>query len=178
MSINDEHIRDIAKDNLVSFKKLYITLFPLLCVYVYRIINDESETKDIVQESFIAYWNRRTQFDNIDAVRAFLYSVTKNRCYNFIRDREISDRYRSHTYILADKKLLNDLIFENEVYSILHNAIKKLPDQTGKIIRMSMSGFKNRIIAENLEISINTVKTLKKTGYKFLRNILSKIMFF
>jgi RNA polymerase sigma-70 factor (ECF subfamily) len=178
MFVNDNHIVRIAGGDLESFKRLYFSVFPLLCVYAYRIVKDESETKDIVQESLLTYWKNRTQFDNIDSVKAYLYSITKNRSLNIVRDKKISDRYYDYSRNFTEREWTNDMIIENEVYFNLHKAITKLPEQTRKVIKMSMDGFKNQEIAEDLEVSVNTVKTLKKIGYSYLRNILSRIILF
>ena len=41
-----------------------------------------------------------------------------------------------------------------------------------------MSGMKNQTIADSLEISVNTVKTLKKAGYRYLKKMVPRIMLF
>lgn len=175
MSLTDRHIQEIAHGNLDTFKKFYQCLFPVLGVYAYRLVRNEAEAGDVVQESMIIYWEKREQFDSIAGAKAFLYSVTRNRCLNLIRDRGIEERYLSYSRYFHEKKTENNLIIENEVYANLHRAIKMLPTQTRKIIKLSMSGMKNQTIAENLDISVNTVKTLKKAGYRFLRKIVPRM---
>ena len=178
MPINDKYIIDIAKGNVDSFKRFYTVLFPVLSVYAYRLVRNETEARDIVQESMIIYWEKRVQFDNVDSAKAFLYSVTRNRYLNLIRDREIEGRYFSYSQYFSERKTENNLIIENEVHAQLHRAIEMLPAQTRKIIKMSMSGMKNQTIADSLEISVNTVKTLKKAGYRYLKKMVPRIMLF
>lgn len=178
MSLTDRHIQEIAHGNLDTFKKFYQCLFPVLGVYAYRLVRNEAEAGDVVQESMIIYWEKRVQFDNVDSAKAFLYSVTRNRCLNLIRDREIEGRYFSYSQYFSERKTENNLIIENEVHAQLHRAIEMLPAQTRKIIKMSMSGMKNQTIADSLEISVNTVKTLKKAGYRYLKKMVPRIMLF
>ena len=71
MPINDKYIIDIAKGNVDSFKRFYTVLFPVLSVYAYRLVRNETEARDIVQESMIIYWEKRVQFDNVDSAKAF-----------------------------------------------------------------------------------------------------------
>ena len=50
--------------------------------------------------------------------------------------------------------------------------IDRLPEQTRQVILESLEGKSNAEIAEALRISPNTVKTLKKNAYQFLRDTL------
>jgi RNA polymerase sigma-70 factor (ECF subfamily) len=61
---------------------------------------------------------------------------------------------------------------------ILHQAIDTLPPQTRKIILLGLNGKNNNEIAEALNISVNTVKSLKKSAYTSLRGQLKDPMLF
>ena len=56
-------------------------------------------------------------------------------------------------------------------------AIALLPPRTREIIRLNLEGMNNTEVAEELQISVNTVKDLKKSAYVVLRNLLSKNYF-
>ncbi len=58
---------------------------------------------------------------------------------------------------------------EEETYRIVSEAINKLPDQMKAIMQLSLEGKKNAEIADRLNISTETVHTLKKIAYKKLR---------
>lgn len=53
-------------------------------------------------------------------------------------------------------------IIEEEVFGSMYDAIYKLPEQTRKIVLLTLEGVSNPKIAEQLKISVNTLKTLKK----------------
>ena len=59
-----------------------------------------------------------------------------------------------------------------ETSSIIENAINTLPNKCAQIIKLSIKDFTNAQIAEELGISINTVKAQKKIAYKKLRPLL------
>lgn len=61
------------------------------------------------------------------------------------------------------------LIIEEEAIRALYAAIDRLPAQTSRVIRMSLKGLKNQAIAEELGISVNSVKTLKYNALHTLR---------
>lgn len=61
---------------------------------------------------------------------------------------------------------------------MLTDAIDKLPDQMRAIMRLAMEGKKNGEIAEYLNVSVETVHTLKKIAYKKLRIYLKDYYYF
>ena len=55
----------------------------------------------------------------------------------------------------------------------MYDAVDKLPSQTRSIILLNLKGFNNTEV-ERLGVSINTIKSLKKSAYVTLRTLLSK----
>ena len=68
-------------------------------------------------------------------------------------------------YEIADRLMewVSDLL--RQVYE----HIKSLPAEQEKVMRMCLSGLGNQEIADKLGVSVNTVKTHKSRGLKFLR---------
>ena len=62
---------------------------------------------------------------------------------------------------------------EEETFRILSEAIEKLPTQMRAIMQLALEGKKNAEIAERLNVSPETVHTLKKVAYKKLRAFLT-----
>ena len=55
----------------------------------------------------------------------------------------------------------------------MYDAVDKLPSQTRSIILLNLKGFNNTEV-ERLGVSVNTIKSLKKSAYVTLRTLLSK----
>jgi RNA polymerase sigma factor (sigma-70 family) len=64
---------------------------------------------------------------------------------------------------------LNELT-KQETIRILYQAVKKLPPQSREVIQHSLTGKNNNEIVDAMGISLNTVKTHKKTAYRILRD--------
>ena len=155
------------RDDVKVFKQFFEDFYPSVCVFAQKYLNDAEHAEDLAQEAFIEFWMRKDKFTDIKAIKGFIYTVTRNKCLNDIKLRSIREN------ILRDKILSDDyfyeLILEEETYRIVHQSIDNLPPQSRKIVLLSIEGNKNQEIADQLNISVNTVKTLKKNAYKELR---------
>ena len=65
-------------------------------------------------------------------------------------------------------------IIEEEVFGSMYDAIYKLPEQTRKIVLLTLEGVSNPKIAEQLKISRETVKWHLKTARKNIRNFIDE----
>ncbi len=160
-------VASINKDDIGAFKQFFEGFYPSVCVFVTKYLKDRDVANDLAQEAFIEFWKRKGKFDDIKAVKGYIYTVARNKCFNYLKTRDIREN------ILKEEISRNDLFYEyvleEETYSIIHQAVNKLAPQTRNIVRLSLEGKKNQEIAEQLDISLNTVKTLKKSAYKELR---------
>ena len=163
-----EHLLDrIKKGNLRAFKYFYDDFFPVLNTFALKFLSEKPDSEDVVQEAFIYFWRKREDFYSISGVKSYLYKFVKTRSINLIRDTGNKSVVDIET--LKDTFFFKESIIEIETYELLYNSIKKLSPQEQAVIELSIDGKKNQEIAEELNISINTVKTLKKRSYNKLR---------
>lgn len=62
-----------------------------LYVHAWCILKDGHEARDVVQEVFIRAMRERRLFDADFRMQAWLYRVTRNLCFNLVRDRRRRD---------------------------------------------------------------------------------------
>lgn len=151
-----------------SFRSLFNLLYPVMCLFSKKFINNYDDAEDIVQEVFIELWNQRAKFGGLDQIKAFLYLSIKNRCLNFKKHLMVKEKY-ANTILEDYENIFEEYVLEAEVVQNINTAIKNLPDQRKQILILSMQGLKNNEIAEDMQISINTVKLQKKIAYRQLR---------
>ncbi len=175
MQLDDRHIKRIALGDNMAFKVLYDKLFYSLTIFAYHLINNYEEASDIVQDSLLIYWNRRKNFKKLIYVKAFLYTVIKNACLNYTRNKNIHEKHVEQFSDFEEERIMS-LIIEEEVAVLIDRAIREMPDQSRKIIKMSIQGMKNSDIAATLGVSINTIKTLKFRAYRKLREKLKYLI--
>lgn len=157
-------------------KDFYTENFSHYLMFACHYIADEDISKDIVQDAFISYWKQQDSFNDELSVKAFLYKTIRNNCLNQIRHHHIRDRYfnslppdwESEDYFMEN-------VIKEEVSDFILKEVDKLSETGRKVILRSLEGFSNEEIAEELQISINTIKTHKARSYIALRKNLEHL---
>uniref|UniRef100_UPI0040480A7E RNA polymerase sigma-70 factor n=1 Tax=Mariniflexile sp. TaxID=1979402 RepID=UPI0040480A7E len=161
-----------------NYKALFDDLYPSLCLFANRYLKDLDTSKDVVQEVFIKTWERKVAYPNYSAIKSFLYTSVKNRSLDYLRSK-----YYKNTIITPDidfdriqskEHFLSEIVLV-DIYANLESAMKSLPNKCEQILRFSLNEYTNNEIADELSITINTVKTQKRIAYKKLRNALSHL---
>ena len=167
-----EDFRKMRSGDMKAFERLFVSLYPGLCNIANHYLNNEMLSKDVAQDAFIKWWNKREDFRDFAAVKSFLYITIRNQCLNYIRDHrkevDLAGRFSEETD--ADFDLM---VIEEEAIEALDSAIDRLPAQSARIMRLVVKGDKNQEIADQLGISVNSVKTLKYNALNILRKELT-----
>ena len=168
----DDIIIEFRKGNAKALNSIFKLYYAALCYFADRIVENKEEAEDIVAESFLKLWKLHENFDSLYGVRAFLYVTTRNSCLNYLKQADRVTRQQVDVSHISDPD--EDRAFAEitraEVLREVYAAIETLPEQCKKIVRLSfIEGLKNHEIAEQLKISIHTVKNQKVRGIYLLK---------
>lgn len=164
-------IEDLKKGDKKAFKGVFDSYFNALCAFGNKYIIDIHAVEDMIQEVFVNFWENRQNFENINSIKAFLYTSVRNKCLNHIKHQVVRQKSEKDLQQeLESEQFFNNSVLEEEIFNQLYNEIKNLPGSAQKIMLLALNGLKNPEIADELQISINTVKTQKKIAYNKLKN--------
>jgi len=156
-----------------DFKCFFVEHYAGMVRFAQQFLFDKEEAEDFVQEVFVCLYERWRGVRDINQARSFMYVSIRNLCISHLRHQMIKEKFSllslEQCEMMAEEEMEDDIIYQ-ETLRKLHLAISRLPIQSKKIIQLSLEGKSNVDIAEELNISINTVKTLKKNAYKKLRD--------
>ncbi|TXD81180.1 RNA polymerase sigma-70 factor [Subsaximicrobium wynnwilliamsii] len=165
--------------SLEGFKSLFDTLYPPLCLFANKYLNDMDTAEDIVQEVFIKVWEQDIQYINFYAAKSFFYKSVRNRCLDYLKSKYHRSVIQSPDIdfekIVTEEFFLTQLTII-DTYSQLETAIKQLPTKCERIIRLSLNEYTIKEIADELAISKNTVKSQKRIAYEKLRHSLGSLL--
>ena len=93
MSIKNLADKVISSDK-AAFGKLFELLWEDIYIFAKSLLMDEDVAKDIVQDVWIDYWERREKIKN-DDIKAYLFQATRFKIYNYFRDNKLVNvKYR------------------------------------------------------------------------------------
>lgn len=153
-------------DKKYAFKDIFKDFYASQLFFAMRLISSKHDAEDIVQDVFLSIWRAKPIFKNEIAFKAYLYLSTRNKCIDFLKKKR--PVYES---VDLAKEIPNeiDYLVKEEAFRLLDLAIKKLPPQTREVINLSLKGYSVLEVADKLNVSVNTIKTLKSRAYKVLK---------
>lgn len=164
-------IKHIKRGDRKAFREVFDTYFDALAAFGYKFVSDITTVEDMVQEAFISFWEKRGDFDHIAAVKSFLYTSVRNKCLNYLKHKAVQKKHEPNlVYELESEQHFTAHVIEEEIFNQLLAEIKNLPDAAREIMILALNGLKNQEIADELGVSINTVKTQKKIAYSKLKD--------
>ncbi|TKG92297.1 RNA polymerase sigma-70 factor [Puteibacter caeruleilacunae] len=168
-------IKDIHSGDRQAFKQIFNLFYARMVAFGKKFIQSQQDAEDITQEAFLILWEKKKDFDTLESIKAFLYLTIRNKALNIIKHHKIEQDFESQDKLSKEGEVfyMNSLIQE-ETKALFYEALSKLPEKTQQVIRLSMEGLKNPEIAEQLDISVNTVKFHKSNAFKTLREQLKE----
>jgi RNA polymerase sigma-70 factor (ECF subfamily) len=176
MKYSDQFIHRLKKGDRRVLEHLYQDLNVSLCAFANRYVEDPEAAIDIVQDVFISFWDNRKSVKYGAAIKSFLYSSTRNHCINYLRKKGTKDRMHADYTELNSDSLFEFNVLREEVYNELYHSIMDLPEKSKMVMTLTLNGLSNAEITEELNVSVNTVKTLKRNSYKKLRDRLKDFL--
>ncbi len=156
--------------NREFFENLYRDYYSSLVTFCEGILFDSEEAMDVVQEVFLELWKKNNQIEIENTIKTYLYSCVKYKAFDRIKKLNIIDRHQDQlkeAYLnTMDYEALPDEALKKRIRQVLNDC----PPQMRKVLEYhSFYGWKYKEIAEELGISVNSVKTHMKRAYKRLR---------
>jgi RNA polymerase sigma-70 factor (family 1) len=155
-----------------SLQLLFDLHYKPLHYFAARLLKDRLSSDDVVEETFLKLWDRKTSFKTLQNIKAFLYITCRNACLNSIKQQQREARSKSQLSFLTSGQedyVLNEMV-RAEVMEEVTKEIDTLPVQCRKIFILSfVNGYKNQQIAEALKISVHTVKNQKIRAVQLLK---------
>lgn len=164
---------------MAAFTEIYHRYHKLLYVMSYRYLMDTEMAKDAVQYVFARFWEYRTEIRVGVSLKNYLVTMTKNHILNVIRNENnaIAKNYELAQGTREYEDTLVENLEKKELMSLFYKALEKLPPQKRDICLMKVQEeLSNQEIADQLQLSINTIKTHYSEALKLLRVYLHKML--
>lgn len=159
----------------IDFNDLFRYNYRPLCLYVLHYLQDVDLAEDIVQESFTTLWEKLQEGTHVQNRRSYLYMMVRNRCLDHLRKKGIpTESIKPYdTYGIIDD---DDAQERSQTEAHLWTAIDSLPDKCREIFILNKrDGLKYEEIADELGLSVNTVRNQISKALKILKDGVHKL---
>lgn len=167
-----------------AFRYLYKHYYASLCRFANLFLNNSFRAEEIVDDVIFYLWENRASVEII-SLRAYLMRAVRNRCLNELKSKSMHEElcFSSFSYaenrdfldnLFADARHPLGVLLERELEEKLANAIDSLPAECRTVFKKSrFEKKKYEEIAEELNISVNTVKYHIKNALSILQEWMS-----
>jgi len=165
----------IKQDDYSAFDELYNRHWNTLYGLAYNVLRDHEQSKDIVQDIFIWFWEHRAQW-NLSSSLGYLLTAVKFKTANFIRANKVkADFFKS----ASERKIIefdeSVLLEAKELEALIHTITSELPDRCREVFSLSrFQHYSNKEIAAQMGISEKTVEMQITIALRKLRTKLGK----
>jgi RNA polymerase sigma-70 factor (ECF subfamily) len=169
--------------DLLAFRPLVEEYQGYAFSVAFRVLCDEEEARDVVQESFIRIWSNLRRYNREVKFTTWMYSIVTHLCYDKLRSR----KKRGATAIDAvDPSLLASVAVEDnperlfnnkELAGVITMLTEKLPPKQKMVfVLRDLQGLSVREVSDILGVSEGSVKTNLVYARRYLREQLKPII--
>jgi len=151
----------LKEKDITAFKDFFVKHSDDIYAYALNHLKNEALARDVVQDTFIRFWEKleSLQFDR--NLKSYLYTIAKNIVFEEFRKQSIFIKYSNHYQSINEEKCnsLEELQNFKELKILYDKAIGSLPEKRREIYQLSkIYNYKNEEISSMLNISVNTVR--------------------
>ena len=164
-----------------EFKERVLPVSHRIFRYANRLLNNEHDSEDVVQEIWLKLWDKRDQLGNIRSMEAFAYRMTRNLCLDKIKQKKptyYDDREEgSYRYEEADHGPDPQSRLElQDTVERVNQIIGFLPEQQKSLLQMrDIEGLEYEEIADITGLEINAIRVNISRARKKVRETIQKV---
>lgn len=161
--VHQDLIERCAQGDRLAQKELYRLYFKAMYNTSYRMLNDQAEAEDVMQESFLAAFTRINTYRGEMSFGSWLKRIVINKSIDVLRARKIrfEELNEKSTSLAAPDD--HDAGIEGDHEAMvekIREAVKKLPDGFRVVLTLSLfEGYDHEEIASILQISESTSRS-------------------
>ena len=149
----------IARGDVAALDELLQRYWGPLTAYASRILGDRDSGKDVVQTAFIRLWHRRAEW-RPGSVRAFLFRLTRNLCFDDARQEAVRGRLSGQVRDVFSRPARTPAedLDAAETKVAVDRAIQLLPPRRREVFVLAhLRGLTYAEVARVMGISLGTV---------------------
>ncbi len=170
-------LKRISQGDEKSFAQLYDRYSGLLFSMIFRILKDEKESEDVLQEAFMLIWDKSGVFDaTVGKPSTWITALARNKSIDRLRSKQA----RLQVLDVAQTEIIESLptpsnpqdeIWREEKAATVRAAMKELPQEQKEVLEMAYFGGMTQVeISQKIQEPLGTIKARIRRGILKLRD--------
>lgn len=171
----------VAEKDGAAFRILFDRYRERVYGYAFKWVKSHSTAEEITQEVFISLWQNQNKLSLVQKPAAYIYRVTANKVYDFLRSSMARKRILAEIHQRPDARnnTAEDQLNFKESERLILQAVNKLSPQKQRIYRLNkLEGKTPTEIAESLNLTASTVRTHLADALRYIMAYLKNASLF
>jgi len=165
----------------LAFKTIVTLYQQKVFLLAYSILRNREDARDIVQETFLKLYRKLDAYEREKNFQAWLLQMAKNLCLDYYRKNYSRRKELESAKSIEELNLAADDGSNNPTSSDLRQVFSRCLEKLGDRQRLIFvlkhyNGLQYQEIAQILNISVGTVKSLHFKAVRNLRNLLGPLV--
>lgn len=169
---DDERLLTLLKSgDGAALEEIYKRYSETVFLAAFRKVRSKEVAEELVQNIFISLWAKREQAQ-IAKLEAYLHTAVRYQVIDYIRSKILRERYSqfAREQHSLDETASESRLLLQELSIAIDNTIKKLPQKTQEIFRLSRYEHRSvKEIAQYMNLSEKAVQYHVTQSLKFMR---------
>ncbi|HEV3411102.1 MAG TPA: RNA polymerase sigma-70 factor [Puia sp.] len=172
-SFPDTRLAALLKEGDQSaYTEIFERYKTILYKHAFRMLQDPDDANDVIQDIFLALWQKRDTLTIKTSLAAYLYHSLRNRIFDRIAHQKVIARYVNsiRDFVEAGQYVADEQNRAEELAAIIEKEIAALPRKMREVFELSRhEDLSYKEIGLKLNISDKTVKQQVYNAVKILR---------
>ena len=165
--------RKFLNGDKTAFEEIILKHRNNLVYFIFKYVKDKDIAEDIFQDVALYLIERKEVYDFKYSFKTFLYMVAKSKALNYLRDNKNNLLFDKEKNLYVEEKMLEDIIFSDELKEKLRNVLNKLKYEHQMVIYLTMiEELSYEETARIMDKSVSQVKNLVHRARTKLKKLL------
>jgi RNA polymerase sigma-70 factor (ECF subfamily) len=180
--IDNKLIEECRGGNMRNFTKLVGLSSPVAFSVAFRILGDEDQAKDVVQETMVTIWQKLKKIKSPEVYKSWMYRIVVNKCYDKLRIRRRNPEFVADelTWAHISNRISEDTssdLENDETAQIINQLTNKLsPKQKVVFILSELEDMQSDEISEITGLSKSAIKANLYYARKNISELVEKYL--
>lgn len=159
----------VCKGDRGAFEEVYHRYHTALYQNILRFTKDNAATEDLVQDTFIRFWQKRSSIRADKSLAGWLFVISYHLSVNWLKHKLVDAKAKQQLMLISVES--DSLFLYDQQMALLEQAILQLPPQKRRVLELcKLQGRSYKEAAQEMNISTHTVKEYLSGAMKVVRD--------